>query len=72
MNDSMCFQTSTDNKECVLRIIHWETAVASLLIVTFLKVIQIRYKTAMVGKRLRQVKAEFTVLSVQQGDELRD
>ena len=71
--DSLPFRAppGTD-KECVLCIFHKGSAVATRLIVSFLEAIQVRIKTTMARKRLRQVKADLTVLSIQPGGELLD
>ena len=42
------------------------------LLASLLKALQIRVKKAMTRERLRQIKADFSVLSVQLGGELRD
>ena len=60
------------DEECVLRVIHREIAVATRLLVSLLKATQVRVETAMARERLRQIKADFPVLSVQPGGELRD
>ena len=60
------------DKECVHCIFHKGTAVATRLIVSFLEALQVRIKATMARKRLRQVKADLTVLSIQQGGELRN
>ena len=59
-------------KECMLRIVHRLTAVAIRLIVSLLKVLQVRVAAAMARMRLNQVKADFTVLSMQPGGRLGD
>ena len=71
--DSLPFraQPGTD-KERVLCIFHKGSAVATRLIVSFLEALQVRIKATMARKRLRQVKANLTVLSIQPGGELRD
>ena len=48
------------------------STVATRLIVSFLEALQVRIKATIVRKRLRQVKADLTVLSIQPGGELRD
>ena len=58
--------------DCGLCIIHREIAVATHLLVSLLKAPQARVKTAIAEKRLRQIKADFPVLSVQPDGELRD
>ena len=60
------------NKECVLCIFHKGTAVATRTVVSFLEGLQVRIKATMARKRLRQVKADLTVLSIQPGGELRN
>ena len=60
------------DKECVLCIFHKGSAVATRLIVSFLEALQVCIKANMARKRLRQVKADLTVLSIQPGGELRD
>ena len=60
------------DKECVLCVIHQEIAVATRLLVSLLKAPQVRVETAMARERLRQIKADFPVLSIQPGGELRD
>ena len=59
-------------KECMLCIVHKGSAVATRLVVSLLEALQVRIKAAMALKRLRQVKADLTVLSIQPGGELRD
>ena len=49
-----------------------EIAVATRLLVSLLKAPQVRVETAMAPERLRQIKADFPVLSIQPGGELRD
>ena len=56
----------------VLCIFHMGTAVTTRLIVSFLEALQVRIKATMARKRLRQVKADLTVLFIQPGGELRD
>ena len=71
--DSRLFRAAPGkDKECPLCIFHKGTAVVTRLIVSFLEVLQVRIKTTMARKRLRQVKADLTVLSVQPGGELWD
>ena len=53
------------DKECVLCIVHKGSAVATRLIVSFLEALQVRIKATMAQKRLRQVKADLAVLSIQ-------
>ena len=48
------------------------SAVVTRLIVSFLEALQVRIKAATARKRLRLVKADLTVLSIQPGGELRD
>ena len=60
------------DRECVLCIFHKGTAVAARLIVSILEALQVRIKATMAQKRLSQVKADLTVLSIQPGGELRD
>ena len=60
------------DKECMLCIVHKGPAVATRLIVSFLEALQVRIKATMARKRLRQVKADLSVLSIQAGVELRD
>ena len=60
------------DKECVLCISHKGSAVATRLIVSFLEVLQVHIKATMTRKRLRQIKADLTVLSIQPGGELWD
>ena len=60
------------DKECVLCIFHKGSAVATRIIVSFLEALQVRIKATMARKRLRQVKADLTVLSIQPSVELRD
>ena len=60
------------DKECVLRIVHKKPAVAKRLFVFFLEELQVCVKTVMSWKRLRQVKADLTVLFLQSGGKLRD
>ena len=55
------------DKECVLCIFHKGTAVAARLIVSFLEALQVHIKATMARKRLRQVKADLTVLSIEPG-----
>ena len=52
--------------------IHREIAVATRLLVSLLEAPQVRVKTAIARERLRQIKADFPVLSVQPDGELRD
>ena len=59
-------------KDCVLCIFHREITVATRFLVSFLEALQVRIKTTMSRKHLRQVKADLTVLSIQPGGELRD
>ena len=66
-----CAPRGTDNK-CVLWIFYKGTAAATRLIVFFLEALQVRIKATMARKRLRQVKANLTVLSIQPGGEFRD
>ena len=66
------FITREKDKKCVLCIFHQGSAVATRLIVSFLEALQLRIKATMARKRLRQVKADLTVLSIQPGGELRD
>ena len=78
----MCAHCPTDSlpfgappgtdKECVLCIFHKGTAVAARIFVSFIEALQVRIKATMTRKRLRQVKADLTVLSIQSGGELRD
>ena len=71
--DSLPFRAPTGtDKKCVLCIFHKGTAVATRLIVSFLEALQVRIKATMAQKRLRQVKADLTVFSIQPGGELRD
>ena len=58
---SVCFALSTRTVAVTIR-----------LAVSFLEALQIRIKTTMARKRLRWVKADLTVLSIQPGGELRD
>ena len=51
------------DKECVLCIFHKGTAEATRLIVSFSEALQVRIIATMARKRLRQVKADLTVLS---------
>ena len=67
-----CHTPFCANEECVLCIIHREIAVATHLFVSLIKAPHVRVKTAMAWERLRQIKADFPVLSVQPGGELRD
>ena len=60
------------HKECVFCIVHKESAVATRLIVSFLEALQVQIEATMARKRLRQVKADLAVLSIQPGGELRD
>ena len=60
------------DKECVLCIVRKGSLVVTRLIVSFLEALQVRIKATMAQKRLRQVKAHLTVLSIQPGVELRD
>ena len=69
-NDLPCWAPA--GTDCFFCIIHRGTAVATRLIVSFLKVLQVRIKAAMSRKRLRQVEADFTLLSIQPGSELRE
>ena len=71
--DSLPFHAlpGTD-KEFVLCIVHKGSAVVTRLIVSFLEALQVRIKATMARKRLRQVKADLTVVSIQPGGELRD
>ena len=78
----MCVHCPTDSfpfralpgtdKECVLCIFHRGSAVATRFIVSFLEALQVRIKATMARKRLRHVKADLTVLSIQPDGELRD
>ena len=52
--------------------IYREIAVATRLLVSLLKAPQVHVETAMARERLRQIKADFPVLSIQPGGELRD
>ena len=61
---------SGTDKECVLCIFHNGYAVATRLIVSFLEALQVRIKATMSRKRLRQVKTDLTVFSIQPGGEL--
>ena len=72
-SDSLSFRVlpGTD-KECVLCIFHKGTGVATRLIVSFLDALQVGIEATSARKRLRQVKAYLTVLSIQPGGELRD
>ena len=56
----------------MLRIIYRGIAVATQLLVSLLKAPQVRVKTVMTRERLRRIKVDFSVLSVQPGGELRD
>ena len=67
-----CHAPLCAHKECVLYIIHREIAVATQHLVSLLKAPEVRVKTAMAWNRLRQIKSDFPVLSVQPGGELRD
>ena len=71
--DSLPFRAppGTD-KECVLRIFHKGSAVATRLIISFLETLQVRIKATMSRKHLCQVKADLTLLSIQPGGDLRD
>ena len=71
--DSLPFRAppGTD-KECVLCMFHKRSAVATRLIVSFLGALQVGIKATMAWNRLRQVKADLTVLSIQPGGELWD
>ena len=60
------------DEECVLCIIHRGIAVITHLLVSLLKALQVRVKTAMALERWRQIEAHFSVFSVQPGGELRD
>ena len=60
------------DEECVLCIIHRGIVVITHRLVSILKALQVRVKTAMALERLRQIKADFSVFSVQPGGELRD
>ena len=57
------------DEECVL---FREIAVATHLLVSRLKALQVCVETAIAWERLRQIKADFPVLSVHLGGELRD
>ena len=67
-----CHATFCADEYCVLCIIHREIALATHLLVSLLKAPQVRVKTSIAWERLRQIKADFPVLSVQPGSELRD
>ena len=56
----------------MLCIVHNGSAVATRLIISLLEALQVRIKATMARKRLRQVKADLTVLSIQPGGVLRD
>ena len=56
----------------MLCVIHREIAVATRLLVSLAKTPQVRVETAMARERLRQIKADFPVLSIQPGVEHRD
>ena len=60
------------DKECVLCIVYRRTGVVKRLIISLLKVLQVRIKAAIARKRLRQVEADFTVLSILPGVDHRD
>ena len=59
-------------KECVLCIVHKGSAVATRLVVTSLEALQVRIEATIARKRLRKVRADLTVLSIQPGGKLRD
>ena len=67
-----CHAPPGAGKESVLCIFHKGSAVATRLIVSFLEALQVRIKATMARKRLRQIKADLTVLSIQTDGELRD
>ena len=67
-----CHAPPGTEKECVLCIVHKGSAVATRPVVSLLEALQVRIKADMAWKRLRQVKADLTVLSIQPGGELRD
>ena len=67
-----CHAPPGTEKECVLCIFHKGSAVATRFIVSFLEALQVRIKATMARKRLRQVKADLTVLSIQPGGVLRN
>ena len=67
-----CHAPPGTEKECVVYIVHKGSAVATRLVVSFLEALQVRIKAAIAWKRLHQVKANLTVLSIQLGGELRD
>ena len=67
-----CHTPFCADEECVLCSIHREIAVATRHLVSLLKEPQVRVKTAIARERLRQIKSDFPVLSVQPGGELRD
>ena len=72
LTEGLSYHTSfCADEERVLRGIHREIAVAKHL-VSLPEAPQVRVKTAMAWERLRQLKADFHVLSVQPGGELRD
>ena len=64
-----CLTPAGADKKCVLHIVHSETAVATRLIVSLLKTLQVCIETAISRTRLCQVKDGFTMLSIQPGCE---
>ena len=56
----------------MLRILHKETVVATRLSLSLLEALQVRVEADMARKRLRQVKADFTLLSIQPDGKLQD
>ena len=67
-----CHTPFCADEECVPCGIHRKIAVATHLLVSLLKALQLRVKTAMAWERLCQIKTNFPVLSAQPGGELRD
>ena len=51
----------------MLCVIHREIAVAARLLLSLLKAPQVRVETAIARERLRQIEADFPVLSIQSG-----
>ena len=71
-NGLPCHAPPGADKDCVLRIVYKGTIVATHPFVFFLEAHQVCVKTAMHWKRLHQVKADLTVISLQPGGKLRD
>ena len=71
-NGLPCHAPLGADEDSVLSIVHRRTAVATRLIISLLKALQVRIKAAMVWKRFRQVGADLTVLPIQPGGKLRE